>query len=184
MVAVAHRSRLAEFRIDLEGTYARMVETLPDGPDLRNAERVSKLIGALDLENVMRPAARDGVAFAGDAAVTTDPLFGVGLSWAFQSAEWLVDETAPALLENGDLVVALERYRRLVRWRLGLHHHLIAEYSSGRETYPWERAVSRAGAADEDVARMLDDVASRRHSPLRLLDPRFAYRVIRALGAE
>jgi menaquinone-9 beta-reductase len=184
MVAVAHRSRLAEFRADLEGAYARMVETLPDGPDLCNAERVSKLIGALDLENVIRPAARGGVAFTGDAALTTDPLFGVGLSWAFQSAEWLVDETALALLENGDLDVALGRYRRLIRWRLALHHHLIAEYSTGRETYPWERAVSRAGAADEDVARMLDAVASRRHSPLRLLDPRFAYRVIRALGAE
>jgi flavin-dependent dehydrogenase len=180
VVTVAHRSRLAEFRADLEGAYARMVETLPDGPDLRNAERVSKLIGALDLENVIRPAARGGVAFAGDAAVTTDPLFGVGLSWAFQSAEWLVDETAPALLENRNLDAALGRYRRLVRWRLGLHHHAIADYSSGRGTYPWERAASRAGAADEEVARVLEDVASRRASPLRLLDPRFAYHVLRA----
>jgi flavin-dependent dehydrogenase len=184
MVAVATRARLAEFRADLVGAYTRMVQTLPDGPDLRSAERVSKLIGALDLENVIRPAARSGVAFAGDAALTTDPLFGVGLSWAFQSAEWLVDETAPALLENGDLDGALERYRRRVRWRLGLHHYLIADYSSGRETYPWERAASRAGAVNEEVARVLEDVASRRRSPLRVLDPRFAYHVIRALRPQ
>ena len=38
----------------------------------------------------------------GDAALTADPLFGVGCGWAFQSAEWLVEETGSAaeLLES------------------------------------------------------------------------------------
>ena len=105
MAAVAHRSRLPEFRADLEGAYGRMIGGLPDGPDLSQAERVSKLIGSLDHQNVMRPAARRGVAFVGDAALATDPLFGVGLSWALQSAEWLVDHTVPALLDSGDLTL-------------------------------------------------------------------------------
>src|SRR3954466_16012540 len=81
MVAVAHRDRLPEFREDLEGAYLRGVGALPDGPDLSGAERVSKIIGVVHLANVMRPAARNGIAFVGDAAMTSDPLWGVGLSW-------------------------------------------------------------------------------------------------------
>src|SRR4051812_18331456 len=91
-----HRDRLPEFRSDLEGAYMRYVRALPDAPDLSGATRESKLIGKLDLPNVSRPAARPGLAFVGDAALATDPLWGVGCGWAFQSAEWLADETGHA----------------------------------------------------------------------------------------
>ena len=74
----------------------RYIAALPDAPDLSGATRESKLIGKLDLPNVSRPAARPGLAFVGDAALASDPLWGVGCGWAFQSAEWLVDETADA----------------------------------------------------------------------------------------
>jgi flavin-dependent dehydrogenase len=177
MVAVAHRSRLPAFRADHEGAYARMLGQLRDGPDLGQAERVSKLLGALDLKNVMRPAAGRGIAFVGDAALATDPIFGVGLTWAFQSAEWLADHAAPALLDGGDLDAALRRYRRAFARRVGPHHLLIADFSSGRAMSPMERAVSRAAAVDPRVAQAFEEVASRRCSPLRMLDPRFTARV-------
>jgi hypothetical protein len=106
-------------------------------------------------------------------------LVGVGCSWAFQSAEWLVDETTPWLRGDGELDAALGRYRRKFMWRLGLHHLLIAEYASGRKTLPWERATFRAAAADPVVARALEEVGSRRRSPLRLLDPRLAPRLMK-----
>src|SRR3954471_7872780 len=112
VVAAPNDARRDEFRADPEAAYRRMIARLPDGPDLDRAERASKLIGKLDVPNVMRPAARPGVAFVGDAALATDPAFGVGCGWAFQSAEWLVDHTGEALLENGDIDRALERYRR------------------------------------------------------------------------
>ena len=54
----------------------------------------------------------------GDAALTADPLFGVGCGWAFQTAQSLLDETRSALLGHGDLDAALDRYRRVVRRRL------------------------------------------------------------------
>src|SRR4029453_10872147 len=92
----------------------------------------SKLIGRLEMPNKMRGAARGGLAFVGDAALATDPLFGVGCGWAFQSAEWLVEETHSALLDHASLDLALERYRRAFRRRLGPHHMQIADYSTGR----------------------------------------------------
>ncbi|HKP89764.1 MAG TPA: NAD(P)/FAD-dependent oxidoreductase [Thermoleophilaceae bacterium] len=181
LAAVGHRSRLAEFRADLEGVYERYVSDLPDGPELGGAERVSKVIGAIDHENVIRPAARPGIAFVGDAALAADPLFGVGLSWALQSGEWLADAVAPALLGDGDLDAALRRYARRFRRRLAPHHVLMSDFSSGRPATPIERAMSRAAARNRTLARAFDDTFSRRRSPFRLLDPRLAPHFVRGL---
>jgi 2-polyprenyl-6-methoxyphenol hydroxylase-like FAD-dependent oxidoreductase len=182
MVSVAHRSRLPEFRADLEGAYMRTFDGLADGPDFSGAERVSKMIGSLEHANVMRPAARPGLAFVGDAAVSADPLFGVGLSWAFQSAEWLVRGAAPALREGSGLDAALDRYRRRLRRELGLHHFLMSDYSTGRRMHPWERAGLAAIPRDDRLLHAFEEVASRRRSPLRLLDPRLAPHTVRALA--
>jgi flavin-dependent dehydrogenase len=181
LVAVAHRARLPEFRADLEGTYRTYLERLPDGPDLRGAERVSKVIGVIDHPNVIRPAARPGVALVGDAALAADPLFGVGLSWALQSGAWLADEVAPALMGERDLDAALERYRRRFRRNLAPHHFVMSDFSTGRPARLPERVVARAAAASEQVARAADDVFSRRRSPMRILDPRLAPHVARGL---
>jgi 2-polyprenyl-6-methoxyphenol hydroxylase-like FAD-dependent oxidoreductase len=180
VVAAPHRSRLAEFRADPERAYLRAVAALPDGPAIGEAERASKLIGKLEVPNVMRPAASRGVAFVGDAALATDPTFGVGCGWAFQSAEWLVDAVGPALLEHRDLDGALDRYRRAFRRRLGLDHWLIADFASGRRLRALERMTFRAAAADPVVARAVEEVATRRRSPLRMLDPRLNARVAAA----
>ena len=181
IAAVRHRSRLAEFRGDPEAAYRHMVAALPDGPAVSDAERVSKLIGKLEMPNVMRPAARPGLAFVGDAALATDPVFGVGCGWAFQSAEWLVEHTRTALLDRGDLDGALDRYRRAFRRRLGLDHWLIADFSSGRKLRPLERMPFRAAVGDPVVARALEEVTSRRRTALRVLDPRLAPRLLRPL---
>jgi 2-polyprenyl-6-methoxyphenol hydroxylase-like FAD-dependent oxidoreductase len=178
IAAVPHRERLSDFRADPEGAYRRTVAMLPDGPELGSAERLSKLIGKLDVPNKMRPAARPGLAFVGDAALATDPLFGVGCGWAFQSAEWLVDETCSAILDRGDLDAALERYRRVFRRRLGLHHMQIADYSTGRPMRLNERVMFRAAAVDPAVATAVEEVATRRRGVLRLLDPRLTARLL------
>jgi 2-polyprenyl-6-methoxyphenol hydroxylase-like FAD-dependent oxidoreductase len=178
IAAVAHKARLPEFRPDPEAAYNRMLGELPDGPELADAERASKLIGKLDMPNKMRPAARPGIAFVGDAALATDPLFGVGCGWAFQSAEWLVDETRSALLEHGDLDAALARYRRAFRRRLGPHHTLIADYSTGRPTRLNERLLFRAAARDPVVGAAVEEFVTRRSTVLRLLDPRLVPRLV------
>jgi menaquinone-9 beta-reductase len=180
VVVAPHRSRLAEFRADPERAYLRMVAGLPDAPAIADAERASKLIGKLEMPNVMRPAARPGVAFVGDAALATDPVFGVGCGWAFQSAEWLVDHTHGELLDRRDLDGALERYRRAFRRRLGLDHWLISDFSSGRKLRALERLAFSAAAVDPAVAEAVEEVATRRRSPLRMLDPRLTAQILRS----
>jgi flavin-dependent dehydrogenase len=177
LVAAYHRPRLAEVRGDLEGSYMRALASLPDGPDLSDAERVSKLIGKLEMPNVMRPAARPGIAFVGDAALATDPLFGVGLAFAFQSAQWLVDETTGALDGGQELDHALRRYGRKFLWRLGPHHLQIADFSTARKATPLERRLFRTATRDPEVARAFGEILARERSPLRLWDPRIAARL-------
>jgi menaquinone-9 beta-reductase len=174
-----HRKRLPEFRADLEGSFQRMVSALPDAPDLSTGTRESKLLGKLELPNVFRPAARPGLAFVGDAALAADPLWGVGCGWAFQSADWLVQETADALDGGGDLDAALERYRRVHRRRLLPHYLMISDMASGRPINPIERRLYSAAARDRVVRRAFEQVGSRRRSPARLLDPRVLGRLAR-----
>ena len=183
IAAVPHKVRLREFRADPDAAYERMAGSLPDGPDLAGAERVSKLIGKLEMPNKMRPAARPGIAFAGDAALATDPLFGVGCGWAFQSAEWLVEETHAALLggRDHDLDRALDRYRRAFRRRLGPHHMQIADFSSGRRMRRNERTAFRAASKDPVVAAAIEEFVTRRSSVVRVLDPRLTPRLAATL---
>jgi flavin-dependent dehydrogenase len=167
-----HRNRLPEFRADLEGAYMRYIAALPDAPDMSVATRDGRLLGKLDLPNVSRPAAKHGLAFVGDAALASDPLWGVGVGWAFQSAEWLVDETADAVLGNGDLGAALASYRRMHARRLGPHHFTIADLASGRRANPLERQMYRAAVDDDVVFDAFNAVGSRRRLPATLFAPR------------
>jgi len=174
-----HRDRLPEFQADLHGAYRRSVNALPDGPYLSEATLESKLLGKLELPNVMRPAARPGVAFVGDAALAADPLWGVGCGWAFQSADWLVQEAGDALDDRGRLDAALERYRRVHRRRLVGHFMMISDLASGRPLNPFERRLFRAAARDRVVRSAFERVGSRRRSPASMLDPRVLARVAR-----
>jgi menaquinone-9 beta-reductase len=176
---VAHNRRLGEFRADPEGAYDAAIRTLPDGPELDDAERTSALLGKLSMPNKARPAAIPGLAFAGDAAIAADPLFGVGCGWAFQTAEWLAEETREALLDGGDLDLALRRYRRVVLRRLGPHHLQMADYSTGRPINAGERLMFLAASADPEVGRAFEAFATRR-SFLAPFDPRLGARLVRA----
>jgi 2-polyprenyl-6-methoxyphenol hydroxylase-like FAD-dependent oxidoreductase len=180
IAAVAVKSRLAEFRGDPEAAYRRLIGGLHDAPDLASGELVSKLVGKLELVNTMRPAARPGIAFVGDAALATDPLYGVGCGWAFQSAEWLVDETRSALLDGGDLDRALRRYARAFLRRLGPHHMQIADYSTGRLMRLNERITMSAAGQDPVVAAAVEKFVTRRGGMAALVDPRLIARAILA----
>lgn len=180
VVAGFHRAQLAAVRADPESAYLRVVTGLPGGPDLAGAQRASKLIGALDVPNVLRPAARSGLALVGDAALAADPLFGVGCGWALQSAEWLVDHTAAALASDRRLDRGLARYRGAFRRRLGPHYLQIIDFSTGRKLRANERMAFRAAAADASVARAVEEMASRRRSPLSMLHPRLTWALLSA----
>jgi menaquinone-9 beta-reductase len=166
------KERLAEFKGDLEQSFTRFMRSLPDPPPIDRGRRVSKLIGKLEMPNTSRPAARPGIAFVGDAALASDPLWGVGCGWAFQSAEWLVDETADALLGAGNLDRALARYRLRHRRHLRAYEWLNCDYATARKLNPMERMLYSAAARDQAYAGHFEAFGTRNMAVRQFLGPR------------
>ncbi|WP_369142285.1 NAD(P)/FAD-dependent oxidoreductase [Streptomyces sp. R44] len=165
------KKRLPAFREDLEGSFLEFVRSLPDAPAIDAAERVTKITGTVDYPLHTRKAAAPGLALIGDAALTGDPLWGVGCGWALQSARWLAEAVAPALTGTGDLDKSLAAYARTHRLRLGGHQYLAADFAKGRPFNPLERLMFSAAARDGAVARHMHMFASRLMGPLGFLNP-------------
>jgi len=149
------KDRESWFRRDLEANFEGYFRGLPRCPDLGTGERVSKILGKLEMPNTTRRAGRPGLAFVGDAAMAADPVWGVGCGWAFQSGEWLADGLAPAF-ENGssdaDIDAGIERYRKRHRSGLLGHFLMTSDYATGRRFNPLERLLFSAAARDDRVA--------------------------------
>ena len=128
MLAAFHlKDRLPDFKRDREAALLGSFASLADAPDLSRPERVTNVIGTTDYPSITRRhMVRPGVALVGDAAMVGDPLNGTGCGWAFQSAEWLADAVADALMSGGDREIdaGARRYERTHRRRL-LPHQLI-----------------------------------------------------------
>jgi 2-polyprenyl-6-methoxyphenol hydroxylase-like FAD-dependent oxidoreductase len=137
----------------------------------------------MHMPNVRRPAAAPGVAFVGDAAQASDPLWGVGCGFALTTGEWLADEIAGALVSGGDVDAALDRYRRQHRRALAGHHWLMSDYATGRPFTPVERILYRGAAKDPGVAATLALLGQRAEPVHRTLTPRLVARAAKAAVA-
>jgi 2-polyprenyl-6-methoxyphenol hydroxylase-like FAD-dependent oxidoreductase len=166
-----HKDRLGRFKADKEGEFVRAFDGVERRPPIERAHRISPLIGKLDVPNVSRPAARPGIAFVGDAAQASDPLWGVGVGFAFQSAQWLADEIAGPLLAGTDVDEGLERYRRRHRRFLLGHHLMMSDYASGRRMNPLERMIHRAAVRDPETARLTHEIGARERPITQIMRP-------------
>jgi menaquinone-9 beta-reductase len=163
MVAVVPaKRRLDEFRGDPEPAVRAHFRSLADAPSLDDARPIAKWLGKLEMPSTIRPAAARGMAFVGDAAQASDPIFGVGCGWAFQSADWLAEEVGPALHgSDRELDRALGAYARRHRRELGAHHWFISDYSSGRRFSPLDKLVYSTAARDAELAARVEDFGTR-----------------------
>jgi 2-polyprenyl-6-methoxyphenol hydroxylase-like FAD-dependent oxidoreductase len=171
LAALPIQDKVATWKQNLEQSFMRAFDSLPDGPAVNPAKRESEILGILEMPNVSRPAARPGLAFIGDAALAADPLWGVGCGWAFQSAEWLVDCVSDALHQGRGLDRALNQYRRMHRWRTAGHEFMISDYSSGRAFNPIEKLMFSSGARDPACAAHVAAFGARSIGVSKFLSP-------------
>jgi len=175
--AMPTMDRLPEFKRDPLRALVDFVGDVPEAPPIREARLVGSVTGKIDMTNRMRKPVASGLALVGDAALATDPLFGVGCGWAFQSAEWLAESVRPALRADEPLDQGLERYRRRHAKELAGHAFFIHDYATGRRFNPAERLMFSAAARDPRAAALFDALGTRRTRPQRLL-PRLIPRAI------
>jgi 2-polyprenyl-6-methoxyphenol hydroxylase-like FAD-dependent oxidoreductase len=169
------KERLPEFRRDPSAALVAFVADLPEAPPILACTQVGPTIGKLEMPNVIRTPTAPGLALVGDAAFATDPLFGVGCGWAFQSAEWLADRVAPALTGAGatawqqSLRRGLGAYRRRHAFGLRGHAFLIHSYATGRRFNLPERLLFSAAARDAGMAAAFEAFGTRNIGPTRLV---------------
>jgi menaquinone-9 beta-reductase len=174
--------RLPEFRGDMQQRFLASFDGLPDGPRLAGAQQVSPIMGKVSLPNVTRRTAVPGLALVGDAAMASDPLWGPGCSFALQAAELLVDATAPVLGRPRRLDRALNRYRHAHRRRLGGHHLLMSDFSTGRPYNAIERLMFEAAVVDERSAQHFAAFGGRLIGVTEYLTPRAVARAAAAVA--
>jgi 2-polyprenyl-6-methoxyphenol hydroxylase-like FAD-dependent oxidoreductase len=166
--AMPTKARLPEFKRDPETALVEYLAAFPEPPPIRSARLVSEVIGKIEMPNRVRTVTAPGLALVGDAALATDPLFGVGCGWAFQSGEWLTDAVAPALAGAEPLEQGLKRYRRRHARQLRGHQFFIHDYATGRKMNPAERFLFAAAARDDEVALRFDKFGTRQVGPGRM----------------
>jgi 2-polyprenyl-6-methoxyphenol hydroxylase-like FAD-dependent oxidoreductase len=169
--AMPTKDHLDEFKADPLEAMAAYFEALPETPSLRSARLVSDpgVVGKIDMTNRMRTPTAPGLALIGDAALATDPLFGVGCGWAFQSAEWMADAVAPALRGEAELEAGLRRYRRTHSRHLRGHAWMIHDYSTGRKMQAGERLIFSAATRSPRMAVLFEKLGTRQIGPARMM---------------
>jgi menaquinone-9 beta-reductase len=171
-VAFPRLERAAEFKRDIEGALRAFISALPDAPPIGASTLAGPLVGKLDLTNEWRRTTGDGIALVGDAALAADPVGAIGCGWAVQSAEWLADAVAPALVDGAPLEPALRRYRRRHRRELLGHSRLAADASKAKPLNPVQRVLFSAAVHDPATAEHVEAFAARVIRPSRFLAPR------------
>jgi 2-polyprenyl-6-methoxyphenol hydroxylase-like FAD-dependent oxidoreductase len=180
LACMIHKDRLGDFKRDPESGMRRVFEGLTDGPDLDPAKRESKVMGSIDLPNIVRRPSIPGLALVGDAAMACDPLPGVGCGFAFQTAEWLSDALGPLLAgEPESIDGGLKAYARRHRQRLRPHGKLISSYSAGRSFDPVLKLLYRGAARDQVLASRAMLVAGRWITPREMFKERMVGRLLR-----
>jgi menaquinone-9 beta-reductase len=170
VAAMPTKARLPEFKADPGAALVEYFEAVPEAPSLRGARLDDRgVLGKIDMTNRMRTPTAPGLALIGDAALATDPLFGVGCGWAFQSAEWLADSVAPALRGEEALEKGLRRYRRTHSRHLRGHAWMIHDYATGRKLGPPERLLFSGAARDPRAAAIFDAFGTRQIGATRLM---------------
>jgi 2-polyprenyl-6-methoxyphenol hydroxylase-like FAD-dependent oxidoreductase len=170
IAAMPTMARLPEFKADPHAALVDYFESVPEAPSLRSARLDERgVLGKIDMTNRMRTPTAPGLALIGDAALATDPLFGVGCGWAFQSAEWLADAVAPALRGEEALEAGLRRYRRRHSRHLRGHAWMIHDYATGRKLQPAERLLFSGAARDPRAAAIFDAFGTRQIGATRLI---------------
>ncbi|MFD9679172.1 NAD(P)/FAD-dependent oxidoreductase [Rhodococcus sp. NPDC059969] len=152
--------KLDSFTDDLSTAFLEYANALPGAPPIRREHIVGKIVGTKHFSTTLTEPVGNGFALIGDAAATNDPLWGIGCSWALETAQMLVDATAQVLAEttahtldsHRNMNAALTEYRS-ARASMTSHIDYMSGYAGGRKFTVFERLLISAATHDQGEAQ-------------------------------
>ncbi len=123
LVLFAEKSRVADWRGQEERhrQFVKYFDELPEAPSMSDADPQSELLGYSDQPSLIRQPVLNSVPFVGDAALSLDPMSGVGCSFALSSADLLASSFEGRSLGKVDLKAGLDEYRQRYAAVIGPH---------------------------------------------------------------
>jgi len=123
LVLFAEKSRVADWhgREERLRQFVKYFDDLPEAPPMSGAEPLSELLGYTDYPSLVRQPVLGSVPFVGDAALSLDPMSGVGCGFALSSADLLASSFAGRSLTGADREAGLDEYRQRYASVIGPH---------------------------------------------------------------
>jgi menaquinone-9 beta-reductase len=168
LATITTPDKLKIWKKNIQGNHWEALQKLPGGTDFSQAERVSDFFGMMKAPGYYRkPDFQPGMTLIGDAALTTDFVWGDGCSNAFRSAEMLAQAIGPAsyVQKPRDFDKAVVRYAK--KHRSLYYAHLHNSVYSRREKLEWLRSqIFQAARTNERVRQLMFEVQTARRSNL------------------
>lgn len=123
LVLFAEKARVADWHGQQERhrQFIDYFAQLPEAPSMSDAQPLSELLGYTDHPSLIRQPVLKSIPFVGDAAMSLDPMSGVGCGFALSSATLLADSFTGRSLAKVDLKVGLDDYRQRYADVIGPH---------------------------------------------------------------
>jgi menaquinone-9 beta-reductase len=169
LATITTQENLNIWKSDIETFHHRLLNKLPDGPDLSQATRVGDFFGMIKAPGYYRnPNHRPGLTLVGDAALTTDFVWGDGCSYAFRSAEMLADAIGQATGQDDSrhFDAAITKYRKHHSRVLYRAHINNAVYSKREKLELIRSLVFKAAHLSRKVQQLMFEVQSGRNDGL------------------
>ena len=167
LVLFAEKSRVEAWggREERHREFVKYFDALPQGPSMAEAVPESELLGYTDYPSQVRQAVHGSVPFVGDAAVSLDPMSGVGCGFALVSANLLADAFEGRSLEPAEVKGALEDYLQRFADTIGPHVEGICADSLIAKNEAFRRKMFTAISGSPELTQKYLAITGRLVSP-------------------
>ncbi|GJF33961.1 hypothetical protein KNE206_66610 [Kitasatospora sp. NE20-6] len=167
LVLFAEKARIEGWRGPEERMrqFLAYFDALPEAPSMAGAVPQSELLGYTDYPSQVRQPVLGLVPFVGDAALSLDPMSGVGCGFALSSADLLADSFAGRSLARADLKAGLDEYRQRFADTIAPHIEGICADSLVSKKEAFRRKMFQTISGSPELSRKYLAITGRLTSP-------------------
>jgi flavin-dependent dehydrogenase len=173
-----------EFRHDVEGTFTRIIESVPGFAErMGAATRETRFTSTGELENFFRKPYGPGWALVGDAGYHKDPITAFGITDAFHQVELLVDALDQSFSGTRTFDDAMGDYQRQRDEGSLPMFELTLQIATLEPPPPEQQQLFGAISTNQDAANQFASVMAGTMSPPEFFAPENIGRIMQAAGA-